>query len=204
MYWNNNWNTTLTHVVVGRLLKQVFLRYGTVRKPGLNSLRINQPMDHDFKGWDTRRKKPDFLSLHKHPCSFTCEDKLQKCSSSACGVLERNVKFPQTNLVSYHRSALCLCWEQVPTRPRPCTSHWPCGKELLVQTNQVERGGRKQVHLLVLHVKRASWKSLLSPSLRSLPWIPVWAESSLFQFYLGSIWITLILCTSGSFFSISD
>lgn len=42
----------------------------------------NQPMDHNLKGWDTRRKNPDFLSLHKHPCSFTCEDKLQQCSSA--------------------------------------------------------------------------------------------------------------------------
>lgn len=59
-------------------------------------------------------EKSQIFSLHKHPCSFTCEDKLQQCSSSACGVLERNEKFPQTSLVSYHRSASCLCWEQVP------------------------------------------------------------------------------------------
>lgn len=56
----------------------------------------------------------------------------------------------------------------------------------------------------VLHARMESWKFLLSTSLSSLPWIPVWAESSLFQFYLGYVLITLILCTFGLYYSISN
>lgn len=169
-------------------------------KPGLlTGLRSNQPMDCDFKVWNTRRKKPYFLSLHKHPCSFTCEDTLQQCSSAVLCWREmrsflKPVLFPTTGVPHVPLASRCPNGWAPALNPSPVPrSSW----------SKVRGRKEASAFISVLCIKSERWKFLLSPSWRSLPWIPVWAKSSLFQFYLGYIWITLILCSSGSCCSVS-
>ncbi|KAI1238648.1 Fibroblast growth factor 2, partial [Lamprotornis superbus] len=91
------------------------------------------------------RNKSDFLSLHKHPCSFTCEDKLLQCSSAVLCWREmrsflKPALFPTTGV------------PHVPPRLRPCTSPWPCAEELLVPTNQVKGvEGSKCIYFCFVH-----------------------------------------------------
>lgn len=169
-------------------------------KPGLDT-QLKQPAYGSwFKGWDTGNKSQIF-SLHKHPCSFTCADKLQQCSSAVLCWREmrsflKPALFPTTGVPRVCVGSRC------PQDWGPALHPGPVPRSS--RSKVIKWRGWKEASAFVWCIKRERWKFLLSPSLRSLPWIPVWAQSSLFQFYLGYIWITLILCTSGSYCSISD
>lgn len=144
-------------------------------------------MDHDFKGWDTRRQKPDFLSLHKHLCSFTCEDKLQQCSSGV------------------------LCWREMRSFPKPAFfpttgvphvsvgSRYPQDWGPALHPGSVPRSswskvikwrGWKEASAFICFVHKNGEMEIFAQSIPEVTALDC-SESSLFQFSLGYIWITL-------------
>lgn len=115
MYWNNNWNTTLPHIVVGRLLK-----LGISKVWNSQETWAQHPAKEVTSLWIVilrveiqGGKNLDYLSLHrKQPCSFTCEDKLQQCSSAVLCWREmrsllRPALFPTTGVLHVSVGSRC-------------------------------------------------------------------------------------------------